>query len=394
MEIRESMRLRQIPPYAFAEVGRTVRRLEAEGVDVIDLGVGDPVRPTPGCARDACREGVERYRDWGYPPYEGIAELRRAAAEYMSRMFGVACDPDREILVTDGSKEAVFHFPQGLVDPGDVVLAPSPGYIPYYRGAAFAGGGLGVFPLEAGNGFLPDLGRLERLLGDPRVRLLWLCYPNAPTGAVATRELYDEIVGMARARGVVVASDEAYADFVWEGGTVSALESGKEGVLAFFSLSKRSNMTGYRVGWAAGDERLVSVLGKVKVNMDSGTPCFVQEAAAAALRDEAHVDEMRAEYRASMERLAAGLERAGLEVRRPKGGLYIWQKGPEGMSSAELTRRLLAPDVAVAALPGEALAPAPEGGRSPGEGHVRFSLTALPERIDEAARRIGENLRL
>jgi LL-diaminopimelate aminotransferase len=199
---------------------------------------------------------------------------------------------------------------------------------------------------------------------------------------------------MARERNVVVASDEAYADFVWEGESVSALQSGTEGLVTFFSLSKRSNMTGYRVGWACGDERVVSALGRVKVNLDSGTPCFVQSAAAAALRDDAHVEEMRAEYRSNMESLCRGLEAAGLPGTRPAGALYIWQKGPDGMSSAEFCRRLLAPDVAVAALPGEALAPALEDGTSPGEGYVRFSLTALPERVKEAARRIGEHLEL
>jgi LL-diaminopimelate aminotransferase len=229
--------------------------------------------------------------------------------------------------------------------------------------------------------------------GSP-VRLLWLCYPNAPTGGIATREFYDAILEVTRSRNVVLASDEAYADFVWEGEPVSALQSGTQGVLAFFSLSKRSNMTGYRVGWVAGDPALVAALGKVKVNLDSGTPWMVQSAAAAALKDETHVEQMRSEYRFNMETLCDALERAGLSGSRPKGAIYVWQRGPGSMTSAELCERLLAPDVAVAALPGELLAPPLENGRSPGEGFVRFSLTALPERVEEAARRISENLKL
>lgn len=394
MELHLSERLRSIPAYAFAEMGRTVRRLRAEGVDVIDLGVGDPVRPAPQVVRDACREGIEEYKTSGYPPYEGTEELRSEAAAYVKRTFGVDLDPESEVLVTDGSKEAVFHLPEGLVDPGDIVLAPSPGYPPYYRGTSFAEGRCVLFPLLPRNGFLPDMDGLARLMERPEVRLLWLCYPNAPTGALATREFYDRVLAMARERDVVVASDEAYADFVWEGDSVSALQSGTEGLVTFFSLSKRSNMTGYRVGWACGDERVVSTLGKVKVNMDSGTPCFVQSAAAAALRDEAHVEEMRSEYRRNMESLCRGLEAAGLPSARPAGALYIWQKGPEGMSSATFCQRLLAPEVAVAAVPGEALAPALDDGTSPGEGYVRFSLTAQPERVEEAARRIGEHLEL
>ncbi len=394
MDLHLSKRLRAISPYAFAEMGRTVRRLRSEGVDVIDLGVGDPVRSAPETVRAACKEGVETFKASGYPPYEGTDELRAEAAAYVKRGFGVELDPQSEVLVTDGSKEAVFHLPEGLVDPGDVVLAPSPGYPPYYRGTSFAEGRCVLFPLEAGNGFLPDLDELGRLMERPEVRLLWLCYPNAPTGALATGVFYDRVLGMARERGVVVASDEAYADFVWEGDAVSALQSGTDGLITFFSLSKRSNMTGYRVGWACGDQQIVSALGKVKVNMDSGTPCFVQTAAAAALRDESHIDVMRAEYRKNMAVLCRGLEAAGLPGARPRGALYIWQKGPEGMSSAEFCKRLLAPEVAVAALPGEALAPPLEDGTSPGEGYVRFSLTALPERVQEAARRIEAHLEL
>jgi LL-diaminopimelate aminotransferase len=393
MKLNLSRRLRQIPPYAFAEMGRTVAKLRAEGVDVIDLGVGDPVRPAPEVAVEAMKSGIAKYATSGYPPYEGTQEMRAAAADYMKRMFGVKLDPDSEVLVTDGSKEAVFHLPEGLVDPGDVVLAPSPGYIPYYRGASFAEGRCVVFPLEAKNGFLPDLAALDRMM-TPSVRLLWLCYPNAPTGALASKEFYDRVIGMARQRGVVVASDEAYADFVWDGEAVSALQSGKEGVIAFYSLSKRSNMTGYRVGWACGDPEIVGALGKVKVNLDSGTPCFVQAAAAAALGDEAHIDAMRSEYRRNMETLTAALEAAGLASARPRGALYVWQKGPGAMSSAELCKRLLEPDVAVAALPGEALAPELEDGSSPGDGYVRFSLTALPERVELAAERIRKSLRL
>ena len=394
MDLHLSKRLRAIPAYAFAEMGRTVSKLRDEGVDVIDLGVGDPVRPAPDVAREACRVGIEEFKTSGYPPYEGIEELRIEAAAYVKRMFGVDLDPASQVLVTDGSKEAVFNLPEGLVDPGDTVIAPSPGYPPYYRGTSFAEGRCAIVPLIVERNFLPDLDDLRSLMDRPDVRLLWLCYPNAPTGALASRSFLDQVLDMARKRNVVVASDEAYADFVWDGEAVSALQSGTEGLITFFSLSKRSNMTGYRVGWACGDPEIVSALGNVKVNLDSGTPCFVQKAAAAALRDDAHVDEMRAEYRRNMETLCQGLEAAGLPSARPKGALYVWQKGPDGMSSAEFCKRLLAPDVAVAGVPGEALAPALDDGTSPGEGYVRFSLTALPERVEEAARRIGAHLDL
>lgn len=399
METHLSHKLASIPGYAFDEMGKKVRDLENRGVDVIDMGVGDPVRPTPDAIRDACRRGLDRYAEYGYPPYQGTRELCEAAASYMQRKFGVSMDPASQILVTGGSKEAVFHLPLGLADPGDTILAPSPGYVPYYRGAHFAGAHCLCFELSAGTGFLPPPEHLARLIdergeeGSP-VRLLWLCYPNAPTGAVATRAYYDEVLEVTRSRNVVLASDEAYADFVYRGETVSALQSGPEGLIVFFSLSKRSNMTGYRVGWVAGDPEIVGVLGKVKVNLDSGTPCFVQSAAAAALADEAHVDRMRDEYASNIETLCSALEQAGLTGGRPDGAIYVWQRGPGGISSSQLCDRLLAPDVAVAALPGEALSPALPDGRIPGAGYVRFSMTAMPERIQEASRRIRENLKI
>ncbi len=400
MKVEHSERLGAIPPYAFAVVNRKVQDLLGQGVDVIDMGVGDPVRPTPEVAKKACRTAIDTFDSYGYPPYEGTLELRTAAACYMDRMFGAKLDPEREILVTAGSKEAIFHLPAALVNPGDTVLVPSPGYVPYYRGTLFAGGRCLCFELRAEDGFLPSPGHIASLIdgstaaGSP-VRLLWLCYPNAPTGGLATREFFDGILEVTRPRGVVLASDEAYADFVWDGGApVSALQSGSEGLIVFFSLSKRSNMTGYRIGWAAGDPAIVGLLGKVKVNLDSGSPCFVQSAAAAALADEAHVDAMRAEYLCNRDVLCDALAVTGLTGTRPRGALYVWQKGPDGMTSQELCERLLAPDIAVAALPGEALSLALPDGRIPGAGHVRFSLTAHPEKVVLAARRIRENLRL
>jgi len=396
MKIHVSRRLAELPAYAFAEMDRKVRELTADGVDVIDLGVGDPVRPAPAVVTEACRLGLEEFATAGYPPYDGIEEFRTAAADWMMRTLGLEVDPAREIHATIGSKEAVFHFPAALVDPGDGVLAPSPGYVPYYRGTTFAGGVCIPYPLVPGNRFLPDpediASRIDAARSDGcTVRLLWLCHPNAPTGSVADEALYSELIEVARKRDVVVASDEAYIDFVWKGPTTSALNAGREGVIAFYSLSKRSNMTGYRAGWVAGDPELVSLLHRVKVNLDSGTPCFVQKAAAAALSDLNHVEAMRAEYRENFEVLTHALNDAGLPCTVPDGSIYLWLGGPDGMSSGQLCEALLAPDVAIAALPGEALSPPVDGEGSPGAGRVRFSMTALPDRVREAARRIRES---
>jgi DNA-binding transcriptional MocR family regulator len=235
----------------------------------------------------------------------------------MKWRFGVSVDPTTEVCATIGSKEAVFHVHEGLVDPGDVVLMPSPGYPPYKRGTLFAEGTPWFYPLKRENGFLPDLDAIAEDVAR-RAKAIWVCYPNSPTGAVAERSFYEKLFAHARRYGWVVLSDEAYSE-IWftPGAPPSALEVAKEGCLAFFSLSKRSAMTGWRVGWVCGDARLVALFRKVKTNIDSGTATFIQDAASAALSDEAHVTAFREEYRQKRDILCAGLKRAGLDVAPP-----------------------------------------------------------------------------
>jgi LL-diaminopimelate aminotransferase len=385
-----SQRLLGLPAYAFAEIDARAAELRERGVEVIDFGVGDPTTPTPGPIRRACRDGVEHWADAGYPAYAGAPFFRQAAAGWLRRRFGVELSADNEITATIGSKEAVFHLPEALVDPGDVVLLPSPGYPPYAVGARFAEAvpvGYGVWRER---GYLPDL---EAIPQDvlARARLLWVNYPNSPTGACASRDELRRMADFAREHDLILASDEAYVD-MWFGDSPapSMLEVARERVIAFFSLSKRSAMTGYRVGFAAGDPALVGALRRLKTNLDSGTPTFVQSAAAEALADEDHVAGMREEYRRKRDLLCDALERLGLPPARPAGTIYVWQPLPPGLDDREAARRLLRPEIAVVATPGSLIARPLADGRNPGAGHLRFALVPPEHLVGEAAARLAK----
>lgn len=387
--LRPSRRLAAIGGYAFDEVNRRVEALKAQGIAPTDFGVGDPTVPTPVLAREALKKAVDARATAGYPAYEGDPAFREAVAAWTKRRFGVTLDPRTEICATIGSKEAVFHVHEGLVDPGDLVLCPSPGYPPYKRGTAFAEGTPWFYPLVRRNGFLPDLDAIPPSVA-AKAKAIWVCYPNSPTGAVADAGFYRRLLAWADRYGIAVLSDEAYSE-IWftESAPVSILNERTEGVLAFFSMSKRSAMTGWRVGWVAGDARLVSLFRKVKTNVDSGTATFVQDGAAAALADESHVAAFREEYRVKRDVLVRGLVAAGLPDCTPASTLYVWQRAPQGLSGVEFAQRLLDPKVAVVCTPGEWLSDPVADGSNPGAGHVRFALVPSLEETTAAADRIA-----
>lgn len=388
MEIRPSRRLAALGAYAFAAVDARVAELRARGIRPIDFGVGDPTVPTPERIRRAVRQAVDARAASGYPSYVGSGEYRRAVAGWMHRRFGVSLDPETEICSSAGSKEAIFHFPEAILDPEDVVICPSPGYPPWSRGTLFAEGRPYFIPLTAENAFLPDLGRIPvEVLR--KARILWVNYPNNPTGAVAPAGFYEAAYRFCRRHGLILASDEAYTELYYtETPPPSALSAGREGVIVFQSLSKRSAMTTYRIGFVCGDARLVSLLAKVKTNVDSGTPTFIQDGAVEALADESHVAEMRARYRVKRDLLVEALSAAGLERCEPAGAIYIWQKAPRGMTSVDFAERLLDAAVAVVTTPGDWISDPAEGGANPGEGYVRFALVPSVEEVQLAADRI------
>lgn len=390
MKPRPSTRIRSLGSYAFAEVDRKVEELKVRGAAPIDFGVGDPSIPTPDRIRRACKEGVDRYASAGYPSYVGSADFRKAVAGWTARRFGVELDPDREICSNIGAKEAVFHFAECYIDPGDMAIVPSPGYPPYVRGTHFAEGACHYLPLLRENGFLPNL-RLVPPAVLSRAKILWINYPNSPSGALATDAFFEEAVGFARKHGLILASDEAYTEIYYGARPRSALEFGKENVLVFQSLSKRSAMTGYRVGWVAGDPDVVATFKKIKTNVDSGTPNFVQAAAIEALSDESHVEAMRAEYRAKRDVLVQALVGLGLPDCTPQATIYIWQKVPASMSGIEFAERLLQPDAAMVVTPGEWIAdPVDKNSLNPGAGHVRLALVPSLDDCRRAADRLGK----
>lgn len=386
---RPSKRLAAIGGYAFDEVNRRVEALRAQGIAPIDFGVGDPTVPTPALAREAVKKAVDARATSGYPAYEGDPAFREAIAHWSKRRFGVTLDPKTEICVTIGSKEAVFNVHEGLVDPGELVLCPSPGYPPYKRGTAFAEGTPWFYPLVREQGFLPDLDAIPPDVA-ARARAIWVCYPNSPSGAVADEAFYRKLLAWADRYGITVLSDEAYSE-IWFGKAAppSILNVRKEGVLAFFSMSKRSAMTGWRLGWVAGDARLVSLFRKVKTNIDSGACTFLQDGAVAALGDETHVRQFAAEYREKRDILCKALVAAGLPDCTPEATLYVWQKVPKGMTGVEFAQKLLDPKIAVVCTPGEWLSDAVADGTNPGAGHVRFALVPSLADTKTAALRIA-----
>jgi LL-diaminopimelate aminotransferase len=398
-----SQRLQSLTSYAFAAVQEKVDELKAAGITPIDFGVGDPIDPTPKFIREATQKAVDDFASGGYPSYVGRQDFREAIAEYMRLRFGTTLDPNTEITSTVGSKEGVFNFPEAILNPGDVVLIPSPGYPPYKRGTLFAEGTPYFYPLTAENNFFPDFNSFPaNILA--KAKILWLCYPNNPTGALATREFYEEAIAFAKQHDLIIASDECYTDIYLtpeSEAPISILEVLGDNytdtnVITFHSLSKRSNMTGYRIGWVAGDQNLVAAFKKLKTNIDSGTPDFVQSAAIAALGEEEHVKVQRNLYRHRAEVLTEAFAAIGLEPAKPQGAFYLWQRVPEGMTSVEFAEKLLAPEIAMVVTPGawitdECIDPVTAEPFNPGEGYVRFALVPSLEQTKQAAERLKAN---
>jgi len=377
-------RLKALPPYLFAEIDKKKKKAIAAGRDIVNLGVGDPDTPTPRFIIDALADAARDPATHQYALDNGALDFRTAIAEFTKRRFDVELDPDGEIYPTIGSKEAIAHLPLAFVDPGDVALVPEPGYPPYRSGTIFCGGEVYALPLTEENGFMPQLASVPADVAK-RAKLLWLNYPNSPTGVVATKEFLEEAVGFCRDNEIILAQDAAYAEMVFEGRALSVFEVGgaREVAIEFHSLSKTFNMTGWRVGWAAGSRELVGALGKVKTNLDSGIFTAIQRAGVAALGryDEVH-DRMTAVYRGRRDVFCDGLLKKGWKLRRPDATFYVWARCPEGWSSENTATRILE-EADVVMTPGNGFGAA-------GEGYIRAALTVDEERLAEAVERIGK----
>ncbi len=377
-------RLKALPPYLFAEIDKKKKAAIAAGRDIINLGVGDPDTPTPDFIIDALAEAARDPGTHQYALDNGAAEFRKAIADFMKRRFEVDVDPDGEVYPTIGSKEAIGHLPLAFVNPGDTVLIPEPGYPPYRSGTIFCGGEAFALPLAEERGFIPDL---EAVPADVRKRakILWLNYPNSPTGVVASKEFLKEAVDFCGENEIILAMDAAYAEMVFEGRAVSILEidGARDVAIEFHSLSKTFNMTGWRVGWAAGSREIVGALGRVKTNLDSGIFTAVQRAGVAALKhyDEVH-EKMTALYLGRRDCFCDGLLSKGWKLVKPAATFYVWARCPRGWTSEKTATRILE-EADVVMTPGNGFGAA-------GEGYVRAALTVGEERLAEAVERIGK----
>ncbi len=385
--IAPSSFIKEMRPYAFAEIDKAKDELERRGIDIIDFGVGDPASPTPNIVRSACKKAVEKRACSGYPSYQGSWEFRSAVARWFKRRFGVSLDPNEELTATLGSKEAIFTLPLAYVDPGDVVLVPDPGYPPYTAGTMARQGRCLYLALEEGRSFLPDLSAVPSS-ELKKAKLLWINYPNNPTTKIATRQFLKEAVDFCADHHILLASDEAYSEIFFDERPTSVLtvQGADEVSLVFNSLSKRSSMTGYRIGFVAGRKDLLSPFKKVQTQVHSGVPTFIQDAAVAALSDEAHVTRLRQQYREKRDALVRSLKSIGLESVYAEATFYVWARTPEGYDSVRFSQHLLS-NAHINTVPGTALSQA----TTAGDLFVRFALVPSLRRTREACSRI-ENL--
>ena len=371
-------RLDGVPPYLFAELERKVAEAERAGIDVISLGIGDPDLPTPPEVIEALAQAARDPRTHRYPTNHGTEEFRAAAASFYRDRFGVELEPDGELIPVLGGKEAVAHIALACLDPGDVCLAPDPGYPPYTSGPVFSGADVHYLPLRAENDFLPELG------GPFGAKLLYLNYPNNPTGATAELDFFERVVAFARERDLVVVHDNAYSEVAFDGYRPPSFlqaQGAKEVGVEIFSLSKGWNMTGWRAGFVAGNPEVVEGYRQLKTNLDSGMSEAVQHAAAVALKDAREFPrEISEVYARRRDRLAEGLRAIGLDVRPPRATPYFWVRVPEGHTSASFTELVLE-RASVLVSPGDAYGPS-------GEGFVRLSLTVPDSRLEEAVSRL------
>jgi LL-diaminopimelate aminotransferase len=383
--IKKAKRINDLPPYLFAEIDRKKRAAIARGVDLIDLGVGDPDIPTPAPIVEKLIEGASKPVNHRYPNSAGLMEYRQAVATWYRGRFGVKLDTEKEVVSLIGSKEGIANMAVAFVDPGDTVLVASPCYPVYHIGTAFNGGKNYFLPLTKENHFLPDLDAIPPEVARA-AKMLWINYPNNPTAAVAEKDFFARVVAFAERNNVIVCHDAAYTEMGFDGyRPMSFLEidGAREVGIEFHSLSKSFNMTGWRVGMAVGNQELVAGLAQVKSNVDSGIFQAVQEAAIEALRlGDKIIEPSRKIFQERRDILIDGLRAAGLECEKPRATFYVWVSVPGGSTSAEFTAKLL-DQAGVVITPGN-------GFGAPGEGYVRFTLCVDKKRLKEVTERIRQ----
>jgi len=387
LKFLEAKRIRNLPPYLFARIERLIAEKRKAGVDVISLGIGDPDRPTPDHVIETLIKEVKNPANHQYPSSVGMLSYRRAVAYWYRQRFGVELDPETEVVSLLGSKEGIAHISWCYLDPGDTFLVPDPGYPVYSGGGILAGAAPYYVPVYEQNGYLPDFDAIPPDVAG-RTKIMFLNYPNNPTGAVAGVEFYRKAVDFAREYKILICHDAAYSDIAYDGyqpPSFLQFPGAKEFGIEFHSVSKTYNMTGWRVGWAAGKPEVVEALGRLKSNIDSGVFQAVQYAAAAGLTGPQDVvDKQSKIYQERRDILVDGMNRLGWNLQKPKATFYVWAPVPKGYTSESFAELVL--DKA-----GVVITPGTGYGRN-GAGYFRMALTISKERIQEAVKRISDSI--
>jgi len=383
----EAARVRNLPPYLFARIEKLISEKKKAGVDVISLGIGDPDQPTPNHIIEELYLAAKNPENHQYPSSVGMLSYRKAVADWYQKRFGVFLDPQTEVVSLLGSKEGIAHISWCYVDPGDVVLVPDPGYPVYEGGTILAGGTTFKMPLDPQNGFLPDLESIPEEVAR-KAKLMFLNYPNNPTGAVADLEFFEKTVHFARKYDILICHDAAYSEITFDGYRAPSfleVKGAKEVAIEFHSLSKTYNMTGWRIGWAVGNAKAIDALGRLKSNIDSGVFQAIQYAGIKALEGPQNiVGELCELYAQRRDLVIDTLNKLGWNLQKPKGTFYIWAPVPKGFTSASFAEYLIE-KAGVVVTPGN-------GYGTAGEGYFRISLTLNTERLVEALKRMEQYL--
>lgn len=386
INIEFSERLKKLPPYLFVEIDKAKQEAISQGRDVINLGVGDPDLPTPDFIIEALNKAASSGENHHYALDAGLPSLRKAIADWYRRRFNVELNSDSEIQPLIGSKEGIAHLPLGIINPKDKVLVPQPCYPPYVSGTIFAEGKVIAMPLKAKNNFLPDL---DKVAESKDIKLMFLNCPNNPTSAIATKEYLTRLVNIAREKGVIIAYDNAYSEIYFDiekPPSILEIDGAKEVAVEFNSLSKTFNMTGWRIGWVCGNNKIISAIAKVKSNIDSGIFQAVQLAGIAALEaDDSFPQEMRKIYHERRDYLVNGLRSIGWKIDPPQATFYVWAKLPKKFKDSIETAKTFLDQADIVATPGV-------GFGKEGEGYIRMALTVSKERLNEAVERLKKIL--
>ena len=378
----KSARLQSLPKYLFAELEKKRHEAESAGREVFDLSIGDPDLPTPGFILDRLAQHAREPKNHRYPTSAGLPEARAAIAQWFGERFGAEVDPVREAAMLLGSKEGIGHFPLAMLNPGDEALIPDPGYPVYTAGTVFAGATPVRFPIREASGFVPDVRELDKLV-TPKTRLVFVNYPNNPTGATATPAFYEELVPWAKRRDLILVSDAAYSELYYGDAPTSilAVPGARDLAIEFHSFSKTFNMTGWRIGFAVGAPALVEALVQFKANVDSGAPQAIQLAAAEGLRSlGVHGPALRGVYRERRDLALDTLRRLGCPMKTPGGAFYLWGRVPEGKTSMEFVTRVFE-KTGVLLTPGT-------GFGAEGEGYFRIALTSSVDSLRRALQKL------